>query len=137
MALACAVAITARGGGEQAFYPSGYVYLPLTIAFTALVWLATSRHGRWLTLRPLLFLGRISYPLYLVHAVLGFEIIRFGVDRGWSTPIGVIVAGIAAVMAATLLHYIIEVPTQRLSRLLFDKPPRFAKARGQRRPLPH
>jgi peptidoglycan/LPS O-acetylase OafA/YrhL len=121
LALACAIAITARGGGEQAFYAPGRLYLPLTAAVAALVWLATSRYGKWLAWRPLLFLGRISYPLYLVHVVLGFTIIRFGVDRGWSTTTGVIVAGTSAVALAVVLHYLVEVPGGQWSRASLQK----------------
>ncbi len=78
-ALVVAIAVTALGGGEKSFDTPGRIYLPLTIAFTALVWFAISRHGKWLAWRPLVFLGEISYPLYLVHVVLGFAVIRWGV----------------------------------------------------------
>ena len=116
IALAAAIAMSARGGGEQSFYASGALYLTLTVAFTAAVWLATTSAGRWITLPPLVFLGRISYPLYLVHVVLGFQVIRFGVDHGWSTVEGVFAAAAVSVLAATLLHYLIEVPGERWSR---------------------
>jgi len=114
--LAMAIAISARGGGPQAFEVSGPLYFTLTVALTALVWGAAMPLGQRLAARPLAFLGRISYPLYLVHVVIGFEIIRIGVERGWSTWTGVVIAGAASLLAATLLHVLIEVPGQRLSR---------------------
>ncbi|SJZ74570.1 Peptidoglycan/LPS O-acetylase OafA/YrhL, contains acyltransferase and SGNH-hydrolase domains [Enhydrobacter aerosaccus] len=117
-ALVAALATTAFGGGEQAFYAPGSVYLPLTLAFTALVWLATSHGSKWPVWRPFLFLGQISYPLYLVHVVLGFEIIRFGTNHGWSTLDGVMAAGLASFVAATVLHYAVELPGMRWSRSL-------------------
>ncbi len=113
VALVVAIAVTAIGGGEKSFDTPGRVYLPLTIAFTALVWFAISRHGKWLAWRPLVFLGRISYPLYLVHVVLGFAVIRWGVMQGWSTIQGVIAAGLVCLVTATLLHYLVEVPGGR------------------------
>jgi peptidoglycan/LPS O-acetylase OafA/YrhL len=121
-ALAAAVLVSARGGGEQAFYTSGILYLSLTAAFTLLVWLATTAFGRWIALPPLVFLGRISYPLYLVHVVLGFEVIRLGVERGWSTVEGVIAAAAVSLAAATLLHYLIELPGERWSRAALKGP---------------
>ncbi len=121
VALAAAIAATAYGGGEQAFWAPGYVYLPLAAAFAALVWFAASRHGKWLTWQPLLFVGRISYPLYLVHCVLGFTIIRLGVEHGWTTLQGVVVAGVASLLAATLLHYLVEMPGQRWARARLQK----------------
>ena len=121
-ALAVDVLASVRGGGEQAFYASGTLYLSLTAAFTLLVWLATTRVGRWIALPPLVFLGRISYPLYLVHVVLGFQVIRLGVEWGWSTAAGVAAAAAVSLVAATVLHYLVELPGQRWSRLAFKVP---------------
>ena len=121
-ALAAAVLVSARGGGEQAFYASGVLYLTLTAAFTLLVWLATTSVGRWIALPPLVFLGRISYPLYLVHVVLGFQVIRFGVAHGWSTAEGVAAAAALSLIVATLLHYLVEVPGERWSRMALKLP---------------
>jgi peptidoglycan/LPS O-acetylase OafA/YrhL len=116
LALACAVAVTALGGGERSFDTPGIVYLPLTIAFAALVWFATSQYGKWLAWPPLIFMGKISYPLYLVHVVLGFAIIRWGIALGWSTLAGVVAAGVACMITATLMHYLIERPGGRWLR---------------------
>lgn len=115
VALVLAILTSARGGGEQAFHASGALYLALTVAFALLVWLGTTAVGRWAAMPPLVFLGRISYPLYLVHVVLGFQVIRFGVEHGWSTVIGVVSAAAVSLAAATLLHYLVERPGQRWS----------------------
>jgi peptidoglycan/LPS O-acetylase OafA/YrhL len=115
-ALVLSIAMSGLGGGERAFYAPGWLYLTLTLSFTGLVWYATRWPGRWLLWPPLVFLGRVSYPLYLVHVVLGYEIIRFGVEQGWSTLQGVMAAGVASLALATLLHYFIEVPGERWSR---------------------
>ena len=116
LTLAFAAAVTAFGGGEHSFFAPGDVYLALTTAFAALVWFATSRHGRWLAWPPLVFLGKISYPLYLVHVAVGWEVIRLGEAHGWSTMQGVIAAAIASVAIATSLHYFVEAPGMRWSR---------------------
>jgi peptidoglycan/LPS O-acetylase OafA/YrhL len=115
VALVLAILTSVRGGGEQAFYASSGLYLSLTVAFTLLVWLGTTAVGRWVAAPPLVFLGRISYPLYLVHVVLGFQVIRFGVQHGWSTAEGVVAAAAVSLVAATLLHYVVELPGQRWS----------------------
>ncbi len=122
VALACAIGANAYGGGEQAFWTPGSLYLTLGAAFAALVWLATGRYGKWLSWRPLIFLGRVSYPLYLVHGVLGFAVIRYGVMHGWTTLNGVIAAGAVSLLAATLLHFLVELPGERLSRAIFGRP---------------
>jgi peptidoglycan/LPS O-acetylase OafA/YrhL len=122
VALALAIAMSALGGGNQAFHASGTLYLALTAAFAALVFLATTQWAGWLAWPPLVFLGRISYPLYLVHVVLGFAVIRFGVEQGWSTLHGVIAAGIVSMAVAIVLHYLVEVPGERWSRSILRKP---------------
>jgi peptidoglycan/LPS O-acetylase OafA/YrhL len=121
LALLVAIAATAYGGGEQSFWAPGYLYVSITAAFAALVWFATSPYGRWLIWRPLVFVGRISYPLYLVHCVLGFAIIRLGVEHGWTTLNGVIAASLASLLVATLVHYFVELPGERWSRSLLQR----------------
>jgi peptidoglycan/LPS O-acetylase OafA/YrhL len=54
--------------------------------------------------------------------VLGFQVIRFGVERGWSTAGGVAVAAAVSLGVATLLHYLVEIPGERWSRLAFKGP---------------
>jgi peptidoglycan/LPS O-acetylase OafA/YrhL len=121
LALVVAIAVTALGGGERSFDTPGRIYLPLTLAFTALVWFAISRHGRMLAWRPLVFLGQISYPLYLVHVVLGFAVIRWATARGWSTLDSVIAAGMVSLITATLLHYFVELPGGRWVRTTLNR----------------
>ena len=54
-------------------------------------------------------LAAISYPLYLVHALLGFTIMSFLIARfGTPYPAAAVVALAASVLAATLLHRTVE-----------------------------
>ena len=122
LSLACAIGVTALGGGERSFDTPGTIYLPLTIAFTGLVWFAVGPHGKWLAWRPLIFVGKISYSLYLVHVVLGFAVIRWTMALGWSTLAGVIAAGITCMIVATLMHYFIELPGGRRVRAALTRP---------------
>lgn len=63
--------------------------------------------------RPLMFLGAISYSLYLVHnPVSGAATFLM---RGLPQPLVMIVAVIASIAAAWLFWLVIERPTQRLS----------------------
>ena len=114
--LLIAIAVAALGGGERAFYASGALYFTLALGFTVLVWFMTSTHGRAFAWRPLVSLGRISYPLYLVHVGLGFPLIRYLTERGWSTLWGVIAAGMLSVAVASVLHLFVEEPAERWLR---------------------
>jgi peptidoglycan/LPS O-acetylase OafA/YrhL len=109
-ALAAIVAFLAQG-------PHGAV---LALAIAGVFWLVSRRRAGWLDTRALVFLGAISYPLYLLHQNIGYAIIRGlrnqSVGYGWA-----MLAAIAVSLAgATALHYAVEKPVreafQRWSR---------------------
>jgi peptidoglycan/LPS O-acetylase OafA/YrhL len=94
-------------------------YFPAAVACTALVWGAVRFRPAFLESRLLLFLGRVSYPLYLVHAAIGYVVLRhlwsWGVDHATS----ILVALWLSVGLAYLIHVAAEVPLRpRLTRLL-------------------
>ena len=47
------------------------MHFALVLAFGLLLHLATTGRMPWLNARPLVFLGAISYPLYLIHQNVG------------------------------------------------------------------
>lgn len=71
---------------------------------------------RWLTWRLLLFLGFISYPLYLVHQNIGFLVIRRLEAAGWQPEAAVAVALAVALLLATAITHLVEQPALRLYR---------------------
>jgi peptidoglycan/LPS O-acetylase OafA/YrhL len=117
--LPCCIAITALGGGEKTFYTPGALYFAVTVGAVGLVWIAARYNPRWMNVGPLVFLGRISYPLYLIHSALGYELIRIVYEAGGSTIAGVVLAVICSLVVATLLHYFVEVPGKRYLRTFF------------------
>ena len=117
--LPCSIAITLLGGGEKTFYAPGPLYFAVTLGAAGLVWTAARYNPRWMNVGPLLFLGRISYPLYLIHSALGYEVIRLVHEAGGSTLAGVTLAIGCSVLLATLLHICIEIPGQRMLRTIF------------------
>lgn len=61
--------------------------------------------------RPsLLWLGSISYTLYLVHQNIGYGLINLAYQAGLPGQLGVILALAAAIALAAVLHYGIEKP---------------------------
>jgi len=60
------------------------------------------------------FFADISYPLYLVHALSGYAIIRILMTRNFSYYQATTVALIVAVTTAYVLHRIIESPTANI-----------------------
>ncbi len=78
----------------------------------------------FLNRRPLLFLGTISYPLYLLHENIGFIIIRQLYAWQLDHTLTLILVPLALSIAlATAVHFAVEVPAQRAVRA-------WAKRRG-------
>ena len=86
----------------------------LVVFGAAYVWRAHFRPNRILDA-----VASISYPLYLVHAVVGFTAVAFLVDALGIDPRVATVAALGlAVGLATLVHHAIEQPTIRLGQRL-------------------
>ena len=77
----------------------------------------------WLSSAPVQFFGRISYSLYLVHAVVGTPFTYF-LARRWTTPespavvmLGLFLAAfVVSTTCAYLLYRLVERPSVELSR---------------------
>jgi peptidoglycan/LPS O-acetylase OafA/YrhL len=82
----------------------------------ALFWGMTLGLLRFLALPPLLWLGAISYPLYLVHQYVGYVLIDHLAGSGLSLLASTAVAIAAVVLLAHVLHIGIENPAQRRLR---------------------
>jgi peptidoglycan/LPS O-acetylase OafA/YrhL len=100
--VAVAVAFLAQG-------PKGGL---LALAIVAVFWLVSQRRAGALDTRVLVFLGAISYPLYLLHQNIGYAVMHGlraqSVGYGWAMA-----AAIAVSLAgATALHYAVEVPVR-------------------------
>lgn len=78
-------------------------------------------HGRLpiLAARPLVYLGSISYTLYLTHQNLGYILIRQLEAWGLDPHLAIAVAGLMAVSLAALLSHTVEQPAMRRIRSLW------------------
>lgn len=64
-------------------------------------------------------LSAISYPLYLVHSIIGFSIVRFGtIYLGLSYTLSLIAAVIGSLIVACALHFTVERPSMLLGSRL-------------------
>lgn len=83
-----------------------------------ILYLAVTGRLTILASRPLLFLGGISYSLYLIHQNIGYVIIR-SLEGGGLQPIAAIAMAFASsVCLASLLHRCFEKPSMKALRNL-------------------
>jgi peptidoglycan/LPS O-acetylase OafA/YrhL len=73
----------------------------------------------FLAARPVVFLGGISYSLYLIHQNIGYVIIRalHGLPMSWRVAVAILVS----LGLATLLSRTIEQPALRALRLAYAR----------------
>jgi peptidoglycan/LPS O-acetylase OafA/YrhL len=84
----------------------------------ALLYFATMGKLPFLSTRPLLFLGAISYPLYLVHQTMGLMVLHH-LDQKYHSPfLAFLVACVGSVLLGWLIHSTIEMPVMRALRNL-------------------
>jgi len=62
---------------------------------------------------PLEVLARVSYPLYVVHGVAGYAVLRLLLEAAVPAWAAILATTALAFAAASLLHVLVEVPTQR------------------------
>ena len=63
-------------------------------------------------------LADISYPLYVVHAILGYSILAHAIEAGAEPVLAVLLALLVVLVAATILHRVVEVPSRTVGKLL-------------------
>lgn len=111
--------------GTAALLPSVPLRAGIALVTAAAIYqVAVSGKLTSLTLgRPLQYLGRISYSLYLVHMLVGTPLVRFGLRHlgpvHFTTAVVLTCLGVAAsVAAAHVMYVVIERPAVRWSHRL-------------------
>lgn len=85
---------------------SAFVYVAVSGVFFAL----TSGWLSWLQRPLLIWLGAISYPLYLIHENVGFAVIRWLTGKGLMPTLALIAALITSLALAQMVRVFIEGP---------------------------
>ena len=88
------------------WYKMGIVAIVTTVIFLSF----THGYAKWLRAKPLLWLGGISYTLYLVHQHIGYVIIRNLEVRGINPNVAILVAMAVVLSLAVAVTTLIERP---------------------------
>lgn len=114
----------------------GADYVVVLFAYPALVFLSLGRSflSPILRAKPLVFLGDISYSVYLMHPLVGLVVSRF---LDLPAPYRGIVAVGAVLLMSTVTYYTVEQPARRyLTRRLTSRPAMTSQATQSSEPSP-
>lgn len=119
--LGIALLASACGAGDDLWPIPAAVYVMLIACFAALVWLGSAPRSPLARLSPLVFIGEISYALYLIHQYVGFVVIdhlvRWGVEINTAA---VLAMGVCILLAYAITRFV-ERPAQRALRAAFAR----------------
>jgi peptidoglycan/LPS O-acetylase OafA/YrhL len=100
----------------------------VSAGFFGLFALAIGGRLQWLAAPPLLWLGGISYALYVTHQMLGYRLIMALEEAGLPQAAGAAIAAAAALVLATALHHTVELPAMAAIRTAWKRRRRQAMA---------
>jgi peptidoglycan/LPS O-acetylase OafA/YrhL len=106
-----ALATTLLGRGDFAQI-SGLTYFLSVLAMAGLLMAGSRIEHCPAIIRPLAFVGVISYPLYLVHCTVANLIVLIAPRFGISSPVAVLSSVVVSLGLAYLMHCYIEKPAQ-------------------------
>jgi peptidoglycan/LPS O-acetylase OafA/YrhL len=108
----CIIAIGLRGESE---------YIIAALLTMSLVLLASRNQLAWLALRPLVYLGAISYPLYLIHQKIGWAVLLQVEPQLPSVWLAIALAVFCSIAIASALHWLVEDPSRKVLRSAFAR----------------
>lgn len=97
---------------------SNELALGLSLTY-GLFYLACTGRARFLAIRPMVFLGTISYSLYLTHQNIGYVLLNYLKSIGLSPVISIILTSIGAIVLATVLTKFVEKPSLKKLRAFY------------------
>lgn len=80
--------------------------------FACVYWL----NDRWKGQSVFDYFAKISYPLYVVHPVLGYAMLWVLVERHVNIGLALLATTMCAIGVASVVHYLVEQPTHRLGQ---------------------
>lgn len=93
----------------------------LIAVFVLVLTLILKRKLSFISWKPLLFLGTISYSFYLVHQNISYVIIKALYESNINPNISVFIALITTILLATLITFLVEKPMLHFLRAQYQK----------------
>jgi len=93
----------------------------VVLVIFGLVAIAVSGRVHFLCVRPLIWLGTISYTLYITHSMIGFAVLRALTQDKIPSVAAIPITLIVAVTLASAMTYLIERPAMRAIRDIYKR----------------
>lgn len=117
---ACSALFFARWSATP--WPSGFWQVAPSYLYGILIFSGCyALRGKFRESRIIDFLADISYPLYLVHSITGYAIIRLLTTHGVPMLASMLVALMASIAAAYLIHVSVEKPSNVYGKVIFRR----------------
>lgn len=117
---ACILLLTATLVYRDDFFRMTWRYTLQSLAIAPLIYLAVvcgaQAPFRWLNSRPMIYLGTISYTIYLSHQVILYFVTRHWPDLGWAATLAL--SAVLTLAVAEPMRRWVEQPCARLRRKL-------------------
>jgi peptidoglycan/LPS O-acetylase OafA/YrhL len=99
---------------------AGWVGVLITLIIIGIFWMAVSGRLSLLVSKTTLFLGAISYPLYLCHRGMGYSAMNWMHAKQMDASIAIPIVMVGAISLAAFITFVIEKPGVRLIRRWYD-----------------
>lgn len=120
LAAVCVLLLAGSLAYRDEFFRLTARYTLQSLAIAPLIWLAVARAAhapyRWLNARPLVYLGTISYTIYLSHQLVLYGVERHAPGLGWAMTMA-LTAALTLAIAEPMRRWV-ERPCARLRRQL-------------------
>lgn len=101
---------------------SGSLIIVWSYAFALLTFLFAYTFPHFFKANPVFnFLADISYPLYIVHSIAGYVVLRIMLDMNFEFWLSLLIVVITSLLLSWFLHVLIELPSQKLGKKLAKK----------------
>jgi peptidoglycan/LPS O-acetylase OafA/YrhL len=100
--------------GQLITQPLNYLY-----GFLMFLWAYSCRRF-FRPFAPLDFLAKVSFPLYVIHSIIGYATMRMLMDVGLPYRYAILVTLAMVLLLAYFLHLAVERPTMHAGRTLFQ-----------------
>jgi peptidoglycan/LPS O-acetylase OafA/YrhL len=117
-------ALTHSVGGRVFYFLNVYQHLACILVFYLAFSLIISGKGKFLSLKFMVLLGDISYPLYLVHGTIGIYLGLYLLPKS-GTTLSSIMGILASLIASYIITFYFDIPIRRWlkKKLLVPAPP--------------